>query len=105
MVKVVGEGDGMNFVEFDCPCDDCNNIPNVNRGDVIMGEQKKKKSRSKCAPFFWRKYSPAEKKLWNKLYRDFNVPENFPTIPLTKKQVEIVAHNLAIQALDILRDK
>lgn len=63
---------------------------------------KKISRKSKCSPAIWKKFSRAEKVLWNDLYRMFLFPENFHTDWVGKefaKQRHVVAHNLACETV------
>ena len=66
------------------------------------------KNKSKCSKNIWGKFSDEEKKLWENLYDSFLWNENFPPewkIVNYEKSREVVAHNLACQAIWILQGK
>lgn len=57
-----------------------------------------------CASKLWNNFSDAEKTLWTILYKSFLTPAFYPTeLEFNKKQnkklLEVVAHNLACEAI------
>jgi len=56
----------------------------------------------KCSPKIWRKFSPLEKLIWKDMYEAFIFEVNFPPEWMRtedKKKREVVAHNLACEAV------
>ncbi len=57
---------------------------------------------TKCSPKLWKKLSPAEQALWKEYFSLFSGSFNFPDAwsdKSSKEQREVVAHNLACQAV------
>jgi len=56
----------------------------------------------KCSPQIWKKFSPLEKLIWQDMYESFLIEPNYPPEWNGKenaKKREVVAHNLACEAL------
>lgn len=59
-------------------------------------------TKSKCAPKIWKKYNANQKRLWNLFYSEFIEEMNYPSElwgNSSRKQREIIAHNLACGAV------
>jgi hypothetical protein len=59
-------------------------------------------TKSKCAPKIWKKYNATQKRLWNLFYSEFIEEMNYPSElwgNSSRKQREIIAHNLACGAV------
>lgn len=68
---------------------------------------KKISRKSKCSPAIWKKFSRAEKTLWNDLYAMYLFPGYYHTDWTKKefqKQREVVAHNLACETVCYLAE-
>lgn len=67
----------------------------------------KPKTKSKCSPSIWKKFTLVEKMLWNDFYDTFlSPPELFHADWSGKKhaaQREVTAHNMACQAVWLLQ--
>jgi hypothetical protein len=59
-------------------------------------------TKSKCAPKIWKKYNANQKRLWILFYSEFIEEMNYPSElwgNSSRKQREIIAHNLACGAV------
>jgi hypothetical protein len=59
-------------------------------------------TKSKCAPKIWKKYNANQKRLWNLFYAEFTEEMNYPSElwgNSSRKQREVIAHNLACGAV------
>ena len=61
------------------------------------------KTRGKCAPALWGKMSKIEQTLWADFYETFIFEGNFPPGWEDEKKRDVVAHNLACQAVWLLK--
>lgn len=58
-----------------------------------------------CSPKIWKKFTPTQKLMWKQFCEYLDVTNSLPPdVTMTKKQTDILTHNLACHMVWLMRD-